>query len=168
MIREARVRDNVASLMMRLLACFLPSFALLIACGDRPAEAQGPARYDPDSVERLMVGTIEPAADLIWDSVSTTVTFAGMEERYPRTEREWAAVRQSAVTLIRAGKLLMEGSRSRDDGEWARRARELIAAAEATVKAADAKSPDAILETGEQIYSACVGCHRRYPGRMAQ
>jgi len=58
------------SLMMRLLACFLPSFALLVACGDRPAEAQGPARYDPDSMERLMVGTIEPAADLIWDSVS--------------------------------------------------------------------------------------------------
>ena len=32
---------------MRLLACFLPSFALLVACSDLPAEAQGPARYDP-------------------------------------------------------------------------------------------------------------------------
>jgi hypothetical protein len=154
--------------MMRLLACFLPSFVLLVACGDGPAEAQGPARYDADSVERLMVGTIEPAADLIWDSVSTTVSSAGVEERYPRNDREWAAVRRSAETLTEAGALLTEGTRSRDGGEWARRARELITAAEATVKAADARSPDAILETGEQIYSACIGCHQRYPGRMAQ
>jgi hypothetical protein len=153
---------------MRMLACLLPGLALLIACGDPAAEAQGPARYDPDSVERLMVGTLEPAADLIWDSVSTTVSAAGVEERYPRTEREWAAVRRSAVILTEAGKQLMEGSRARDDGEWARRARQLITAAEATVKAADAKSPDAILETGEQIYTACIGCHQRYPGRMAR
>ena len=147
-----------------LLSCLA---AVVAACGDAPAQAQGPTRYDADSVERLMVGTLEPAADFIWDSVSTTISFAGVEERYPRTDREWAAVRQSAVRLAEAGKLLMTGTRARDTGQWSIRARQLIVAAEETVKAAEAKSPAAILETGEKIYSACIGCHQRYPGRMA-
>jgi hypothetical protein len=146
-----------------LLSCLA---AIVAAWGEAPAQAQGPTRYDADSVERLMVGTLEPAADHIWDSVSTTISFAGIEERYPRTDREWTALRQSAVRLAEAGMLLMTGNRARDTGQWATRARQLIVAAEETVKAAEAKSPDAILETGEKIYSACIGCHQRYPGRM--
>jgi len=152
---------------MRLLVLLLSGFAAaLAACSDAPAEAQGPGSYDADSVERLMVGTIEPAAALIWNSVSTTISVAGVEETYPRTDQEWAAVRRSAVRLGDAGTSLITGSRSRNGGDWASRARQLIAAAEETVNAADAKSPDAILEAGEKIYSACLGCHQRYPGRM--
>ncbi len=152
---------------MRLLVVLqLGCVALFAACGDVPAEAQGPENYDADTVERLMVGTIEPAAALIWNSVSTTVSSAGVEERFPKDDREWAAVRRSAVRLADAGRSLTTGSRARNGGDWAARARQLTAAAEETVKAADAKSPDAILETGEKIYSACLGCHQRYPGRM--
>ncbi len=151
---------------MRTLLVLLSLVATHAACSDAPAQAQAPTRYSADSVERLMVGRIEPAADHIWDSVSSTISFEGIDERFPRTDQEWAAVRRSALTLAEAGKLLATGNRSRDNGEWAKRARALVEAALETVKAAEARSPDAILETGEKIYNACIGCHQRYPGRM--
>ena len=37
-----------------------------------------------------------------------------------------------------------------------------IAAAAATLKAVEARSPDQILAAGEQIYNTCVGCHGGY------
>ena len=151
---------------MRTLFVLLWCAATHAACSEAPVRAQAPTRYSADTVERLMVGRIEPAADLIWDSVSTTISFEGIDETFPRTDQEWAAVRRSALTLADAGTLLTTGNRSRDNGEWATRARALVAAALETVKAAEARSPDAILETGEKIYNACIGCHRRYPGRM--
>jgi hypothetical protein len=144
---------------------FLPAAAaacLAAGCGQEPAAAQAPAR-EPVDIERLMVGTIEPAAAVIWNAVSTTVTAEGMDERFPRTDREWAVVRNSAIRIADAGMLLMSGDRP---AAFAGFARALVTAARENAAAADARDPDAVLEAGGRLYEACVACHTRYPGRM--
>jgi hypothetical protein len=37
------------------------------------------------SVDEVMDGTIAPAAQIFWGAVSTTISAAGVEEKYPRT-----------------------------------------------------------------------------------
>ena len=59
-----------------------------------------------------MDGMIDPAADVLWDSVAYIATPKGIEDRQPRTDDEWKTVRNSAITLIEAANLLsMPGRR---------------------------------------------------------
>jgi hypothetical protein len=59
-----------------------------------------------------MDGMIDPAADVLWDSVAYIATPKGIEDRQPRTDEEWKTVRNSAITLIEAANLLsMPGRR---------------------------------------------------------
>ena len=152
---------------MRTLLVLLSGVAVWAApaCNQSPAEAQAPPPRAVVDVERLMVQTVEPAANAIWKSVSTTVSIEGVKERFPRNDKEWAAVRSSAHTLAKSGRLLL-GNRGKDTDPWAAMSRDLIEAAEETIEAAEAKRPEGILDAGEKIYYACIGCHRRYPGRM--
>jgi len=59
-----------------------------------------------------MEGLIDPSADVLWDSVAYIASTNGIEDRQPRTEEEWKAVRRSAVTLIEAANLLSMPGRS--------------------------------------------------------
>ncbi len=110
----------------------------------------------------LMVSVIEPAADVVWDSVKTIVTLEATEEVQPRTEEEWLAVRNAAVVLAESGNLLMMGPRARDAGDWMRWSAELVDAGEAAMQAAEAHDPDAVFELGGRIYGSCTGCHEQY------
>jgi len=148
---------------MRALLVLLSAVAAWAPAACNQAQA-APQRQGGD-VERLMVETIEPSANAIWESVSTTVSREGVKERSPQNDQEWAVVRSSARTLAQSGKILL-GNRGMDTDVWANRSRDLIDAAEETIKATAAKSPQAILDAGEKIYYACIGCHQRYPGRM--
>jgi hypothetical protein len=59
------------------------------------------------SIKELMDSTVDPAADGLWDAVSTSITSKGTEEKQPRTDDEWKAVRRHAITLIEATNLLI-------------------------------------------------------------
>jgi cytochrome c556 len=59
-----------------------------------------------------MDGQIDPSADAIWDSVAFIATTTGTEDRQPRTDEEWKAVRTSAITLSEAANLLSMPGRS--------------------------------------------------------
>ncbi len=64
------------------------------------------------TIPDLMDGMIDPAADVLWDSVAYIATPKGIEDRQPRTDDEWKTVRNSAITLIEAANLLsMPGRR---------------------------------------------------------
>jgi hypothetical protein len=64
------------------------------------------------TIPDLMDGMIDPAADVLWDSVAYIATPKGVEDRQPRTDEEWKTVRNSAITLIEAANLLsMPGRR---------------------------------------------------------
>ena len=133
-----------------------------------------------------MDGIIDPAADTIWNSVATTITMKGKEEKAPHTDDEWTTVRRSALQLLEASNLLQipgrhvakPGERNeqgielqpeqietlikQDRQAWISLAHGLHDAATLAVNAADAKDPAKVLESGTEIDNACERCHQQY------
>jgi hypothetical protein len=109
-----------------------------------------------------MEGTIEPAAEVLFESVGTVISERGVEEIAPKNDDEWANVRNNALTLAEAGNLLMIGDRPRDRGEWMKMSRALVDVGVVAWKAAEAKNAEALFEAGGQVYEACQHCHSKY------
>jgi hypothetical protein len=143
---------------MRAIPLLIPVVLCSISCGDAP----GPPFKPQANVKQIMVSIVDPAADVFWDSVGTIISEEGVVEWYPKTDEEWAAVRNSAVTMMESGNLLMIGARARDNGAWMELSRGMIAAGEAALAAAESKDPDAVFAVGEEIYLACDRCHELY------
>jgi hypothetical protein len=170
---------------MRRLELFsaLVSFLLCASCAKPKPEAE----YRPTTtIKDLMDGIVDPAADTIWNSVATTITTKGKEEKAPRTDEEWATVRRSAMQLLEASNLLqipgrhvakpgerneqgielqpeqIEAFINQDRQAWITLAHGLHDAATQAVIAAEAKDPAKVLESGEQIDNACEQCHQKY------
>src|SRR6058998_1516593 len=98
-------RRSFVTLMRTFLGLFVlgGSLCLIGAC-----RAQQPPEYRPTAtVKDIMDSIVDPSADVLWDSVVTIVSAAGIEEKRPRTEEEWLTVRRSAVQLIEATNLLL-------------------------------------------------------------
>jgi hypothetical protein len=133
-----------------------------------------------------MEGVVDPSADGVWDSVGTTVSVHGIEDRQPRSEEEWKQVRLKAVTLIEGANLLMMEGRSiapagrkiADDGfegvlttaqadeklkaehaAFVQFATSLNETGKRMLEAIDARQPDKMLEVGEEIDEVCESCH---------
>jgi cytochrome c556 len=135
-----------------------------------------------------MDGMIDPSADALWDSVAYIATTKGIEDRQPRTDEQWKAVRTSAITLIEAANLLsMPGRRVAVDapanpppgpgelshGEIQQRidaahdgfvqfAHILQDAGQKALAAIDAKDPQSLMAAGGTIDEACEACHVTY------
>lgn len=165
------------------LAVLLP-LALLAACSQKSVSS-----FHPDaSIQEVMAHIVDPAADAIWESVSTETTAKGDEEHQPRNDAEWLAVRHHSVTLAEAANLLLVEGRAvshtakledahvpgiltaqevekkiaADRALFAARARELQLAAHEATAAIDAKSPQRLLAAGQKIDAACEHCHMTY------
>jgi hypothetical protein len=127
------------------------------ACGPAPVPFKPVA-----DIKQLMQAVVDPSADAVWESVKTTFTKEGMDERQPRTEAEWAHVRNNAIMLTEAGNLLMMPPRAKDGGEWMTRSQELIDTASIALHAAEAKNVDQLYTVGGLIDDACEHCHKKY------
>lgn len=114
------------------------------------------------TMKQLMNGIVNPAATVVFDSVSTTISDRGVEEVFPRTDEEWTAVGDSAAALAESGNLLMMDGRAIDAGAWMTMSQALIDAARQTQRAVEARSTDAVLEAGGVLYAACETCHQQY------
>ena len=114
------------------------------------------------TVKQIMKGIVTPAAMTVFNSVSTTVSIRGIEEKAPRTDEEWEEVGTSAAALIEAGNLLLMGTRAIDKDEWVKMSQAMMAAGKLTLKATQDKSADGVLAAGEQVNASCDACHRRY------
>ena len=126
--------------------------------------AQPPSPYKPvATVQELMEATVQPAAERYWTSVSTTISAAGIEEKYPKTDEEWEVVWGGAMTIAESGNLLMMPSRVREDAEWARLASALVDVGVEAAKAARSRNPETVLEWGEKVYNVCTECHMKFP-----
>ena len=139
---------------------------ILLVAGMLPAFALGCARQQlfksAPNVEQVMKTMVDPAAKLIWGSVSISVTADGVEEKFPRTDQAWSELRNAAAALTESGNSLKADNRAAANSEWMRWSQSLVEAAAETLTAIDAKNPDGILAAGEHIYNTCVGCHGRY------
>jgi cytochrome c556 len=173
--------------------------ALLGACNKpaspEPTPATGASPFKPTAgIQDLMAGMIDPSADFLWESVSTTVTEQGTEEKQPRTDEEWKEVRRQAIILTESANLLLiegrrvasEGKQLEDHGtpgnltlEQTEQAitkeratfvgfsQALHDAGAAMLKAADNKDVQAMMSAGETLDGVCEGCHLKfwYPGQ---
>ena len=150
------------------------------------AEAESAVRVTA-TVKEIMDSVVDPNADVLWDSVSTTISREGTVENKPRTEEDWARIRRSAVTLVEATNLLViEGRKIAPDGHkseypgielepdemqklvdadrasWVRYAHGLHDKAMVVLKAIDDKNVQGLMDGGEGIDEACENCHKHY------
>jgi cytochrome c556 len=138
---------------VRVLASAILGLGLTTACSQ-------PAPFKPvTTVKELMKATIEPTAEVVFDAA---VWENGVSVGAPKTDDEWNAVRNNALTLAESGNLLMMAPRARDEQGWMTRSQELIDAGVGAAKAAESKNLDAVFAAGGKIYLACTGCHQQY------
>jgi hypothetical protein len=123
---------------------------------------QAPPFKPVADVKQLMQGAIDPNADVIWEASGSIVSSKGVEERRPKNQQEWDAVRNAAITLTEAGNLLMMSPRAKDGDEWMKRSQEMIDTGVAAWKAAEAKNVDQLFTVGGDVYEACSHCHQQY------
>jgi ABC-type glycerol-3-phosphate transport system substrate-binding protein len=170
----------------------LAGVSLLVAAAcSAPAPAPAAKKEPPfrktATIKDIMDSMVDPSADFLWESVATIVTRKGTEERRPRTDDEWKAVRRAAITLVEATNLLImdgravakPGEKSENPGielspEAIRRVMDedpdtLVKLAGAlhdagmkALAAIDAKNADALSDAGEVIDNACETCHLKY------
>ena len=151
------------------MVLFVSGIAFVIAA-ERTARSAAPASAPETAmaappvatVKQLMQGMVMPATAVIWDSVSTTVSAAGVEERMPRTDEEWAEVAANAAVLVESANLLLQPPRAVDNDDRPKMAKAMAAAGTKALEAAKAKSINGILSVGEEINTTCDNCHERY------
>jgi hypothetical protein len=166
-----------------LVALFLVSLTAGCATATAPAPAAPTSSLQPiASIREIMEAETDPAADAVWDSVRITITTAGEEDKQPRTEKEWNAVRVSALILVESTNLLLmqgrhivkpdfhvpageadprilqqrlDSNRAAFDG-FAQALRDVGLK---TLAAIDAKDSDRLFQLGGEIDQACEACH---------
>jgi hypothetical protein len=152
------VMRNILHL-MPLSLCLL----WLAGCGAPPPPPPPKPPFNTTLVvKQVMQWVIDPAADVIWDSVKSVITEKGTQEIAPHTDAEWDNVRNAAATVMEAGNLLMIEGRARDQKEWLAAARRLSDAGSEALKAAEAKNTETLFAAGGNIYKACAACHQQY------
>ena len=134
-----------------------------------------------------MDSMVDPSADVVWNSVSTMVSTAGIEEKAPKNDEEWADVRRGAIRLVEAPNLLMlpgrhvarpgeksetpgvelepeemEARINKDREAWNRRAKALHDVSLEMLHAVEAKDREKMLEVGDRLDKACENCHLNY------
>jgi len=150
------------------MALFVSGIGFVIASARTARQAS--AAVDPAaasltpvaSVKQIMKGIVSPAATAVFNSVGTTVSAQGTEEKAPQTDEEWEALGNSAAALIESGNLLLIGGRAVDKGDWVKQSQAMIEAGKATLKATQAKSAEQVLSSGEAVNKSCDDCHRLY------
>ena len=105
------------------------------------------------TTKQLMVDLIHPAAN----DILLFVTRGASSD-----EKQWAAVRRSALALAESGNLLMMRGRSMDEAEWMKDAKMLVDAGTAAYKAAQARDAKALAGLTDAIDASCTTCHKQY------
>lgn len=139
----------------------LVAMACLLA-GCRDDSPASPPFRTVANTKQLMNALIDPAADVIWESVGTVMTPGVTTELAPHTDGEWATVQYGALALAESANLLLMPSRSGGNEEWIKLSLQLIDLSEKTSKAAEARSSAAVFDLGAEIYDVCSNCHRQF------
>jgi len=131
--------------------CLLIGSLLLVAAACSPRGPQAEYRTTA-TIKDIMDSMVDPNADYLWESVATIVTAAGTEERAPRTNEDWIALRRHAIPLVEATNLLqMPGRHVAKPGEKSENPGIELGPEEM------AKDYPALLDAGCNIVGGCCG-----------
>jgi hypothetical protein len=133
---------------MRTSGCL--AVAVCLCASSIFAQAPSSDPFQPvATMKQLMLEIVHPASNEIQLAIS----------RAPITDREWAALKRSAMTLAESGNLLIMRNRSSD---WVAEARTLIETGSAAYKAADARDGKTLAAIGARIDATCTNCHKKF------
>jgi hypothetical protein len=171
-----------------LLAVSLVAQTAKPAAPKRAAAATAPraaTTFRPSAtVKDIMDWIVIPSSEALFNAVGSTTGPNGVEDKAPKTDADWAAVRQRALLLAEAGNLLMVAGRhvagandksnnpgselepaqmdalvAKSPGLFAQKARGIQTAALVALKAIDAKDVEGLSNAGGDIDEACESCH---------
>ena len=114
------------------------------------------------SVQAIMAGLVDPAADGIWNSAGSIVTPTSEETWAPSTDEDWRRLEGHARALARGAEALADPVRVDGRENWAVPARALRAASATALAAAQRRDTSAIYAASEQLLDACQQCHTHY------
>lgn len=173
--------------MRRVVLVCAVLIAGLGACSRSVEPTPGPAPVA--SLQEIMQAVVDPAADTLWEAVSSETTAAGTVDHQPQTDAEWLALRHHALRLAEGATLLpMPGrvvahvGRALEDSHvlgildaeqiqhridtsrpaFAAHAKALQLAAQDVLAAIDARDLRRYNLAGERVDHACEGCHLQY------
>ena len=172
------------------LVAVVCSVLIAVSCQTKPAEPAVPAQppyTTTATVKDIMLHIVDPAGDMVWDSVSTVIDKGGLHETVPTSDEDWHKVRNGVITLIEASNLLMVPGRAmakpgeksvapgvelepaemeelvkKDPAGWQQRAKALHDISVDVLKVVDAKDVQKLFDIGEDLDRACENCHRQY------
>jgi hypothetical protein len=183
-----------------LIACAVASLtAGSVACSSAKSSSPPPQAPQPAlwgdmkpvvSVKELMDHMIDPAADYIFDSVSTVIDPKGnVVEKAPKTEEDWEKLRIGAVTMAEGIYLLkiprpftppgdennsagpgateltpaqIAAKVKNDPVEWNARIEALRNVGLEVLEIARKKNTKELWDASENLDQACEACHRSY------
>jgi hypothetical protein len=175
-----RYRFGVLMLSVMFGACWSQSHA-------RSADDVQPDYAPVATVKDLMDGIVDPSADVVWNSVRGVTSGDGIEQMAPRSDEQWTEARLGAIRLAEGANLLMipgrhvarpgeksstpgvelepeqiDASIAKDRATWNKLTRALRDSTMVSLRAIEAKDPQAVFESGDAIDTACENCHEHY------
>lgn len=147
------------------------------APGEAPSQgAQAPQVNQSSRVEgdlaQVMRGILFPNSNIIFDAQNTDPVEKAKktETPYGNAYGGWMEVENAAIALAEAanlltipGRLCMNGKPvPMDQPDWPGFVQQLRDGAQATYKAAQSKSQDAIVDAAGTLTEACAACHDKY------
>lgn len=171
----------------------LAVIATLAGCSKNEVPAPKAATESPfrltGSFKDIMLGEINPAAENLWNAVSTQTDETGIHEKRPQTDEDWLALRHQAIILTEATNLLLMEGRPilgthqgvKDEGlpgingpdeiqhtidsdraTFVKLVHALQDAGAVALQAIDKKDVEALSDAGAGIDTACENCHLKY------
>jgi hypothetical protein len=177
---------------IRLLILVVCAAVAAGSCQSKQPAPAAPAAVQPSytttaTIKDIMLHVVDPAGDMVWDSVSTVIDKQGLHETIPKTDEDWFKVRNGVITLIEASNLLMVPGRAmakpgeksvapgvelepaemevlvnKDREGWNRRAADLHDISVRVLEIVDKKDAQGLFDIGEDLDKACENCHRAY------
>jgi len=124
------------------------------------ALSAAPAFTQPDpglNIREVMLSVIAPMTNKLWAASDV------------RTDEEWQALEQAAMTVIAAGTVVAQGgpdgaySEQAQNADWQAFTQQMMAAARLAVQAIQNHDEEALFEAGnDALYPPCEDCHAVY------
>lgn len=124
------------------------------------AEEQNPSSLELSvSIMDVMQKVITPATNALWGAID------------PKTDEDWLPLEEAAITTLIATNLTALGGSGVNDNEWVQAPayqafnKSMQSSAMEMLRAIRVRDLDAMIKNGDELYSACEGCHLQFnPG----
>jgi hypothetical protein len=161
--------------------------ALVSIAAARQTPKEPPRMRPAATIQEIMDTMIDPSADNIWEAFSVTISAGGITQTSPRSDKDWADLRKSAVNLIEGANLLLvpgrrvasPGKKSENPGielepeeiekriernaaDWTAATIALQDVAAKTLAFIDKRDSEGIQDMGAVIDQACEACHLKF------